>query len=171
MRRCLLGLCVLTVLLGGCSTVGSGGSSGPAPVTTPSSPPASTTPSPDVSPAPGPVGALLVEYGRQGGFAGFVDRLVVARDGSYQLTRAKPPVSRHGQLTATELADLRQKLDQADLGHQPRVQASAKGNDLYTYQVSTGGEQVTAQDGSVAPSLQPLLSLLSGLVAKYGGPP
>jgi hypothetical protein len=139
-------------------------------VTTPSSftPPES---SPGAGPAPGPVDTLLVNYGRQGGFAGFADRLVVARDGSYLLVRAKPPVTRQGQLTAAELADLRQKLAQADLGHQPRVQASAKGNDLYTYQVSSGGAQVTAQDGSVAPSLQPLLSLLSGLVDKYGAQP
>lgn len=174
MRRGVVGLCAVVLLLGGCTAGEPGRSgaasasataSGQAPVSTPPSP--GETPSPGAS--PGPVGTVLVEYGRQGGFAGFTDRLVVTRDGGYQVTRAKPPVNRHGQLTPTELADLRQKLDQADLAHQPRVQTSSRGNDLFTYQVSAGGRQVVAQDGAVAPSLQPLLSLLSGLVAKYGG--
>lgn len=174
MRRGVVGLCVVVLLLGGCTTGepgGTGAASGP-PVSMPPSPsgpsasPTGGPPSPGAG--SGPVDPILVEYGRQGGFAGFVDRLVVGRDGGYQLTRAKPPVSRHGQLTPAELADLRQRLAQADLGHQPRAQTGARGNDLFTYQVSAGGRQVVAQDGAVDPSLQPLLSLLSGLVAKYG---
>lgn len=172
MRRVVVGLCAVILLLGGCTTGKSGGTAGPsasvpASATASGPAPVSTPPSPGAS--PGPVDQILVEYGRQGGFAGFSDRLVVTRDGGYQLTRGKPPVDRHGQLTPTELADLSRKLDQADLGHQPRAQTSARGNDLFTYQVSAGGHRVVAQDGAVAPSLQPLLSLLSGLVAKYGG--
>jgi hypothetical protein len=148
--------CALT--LAGCSSGGTGSRAG----ASPSSPVASAVPStsapspsptpPPSSPAPGGPSTgpatgsgILVEFGRQGGFTGLSDRLVVSRDGSFTLTRTRPPVSRSGQPTASELAELRAQLDRADLGHQPRVQASARGGDQYEYRLVAGDAQIVAQ--------------------------
>src|SRR5689334_25234570 len=42
-------------------------------------------------------GAVLIDFGRQGGIAGVTDQLVVREDGGYTLTRARPAVNRSGQ--------------------------------------------------------------------------
>ncbi len=175
-RRGLVWALACALTLTGCGgTAGSAGASpsGPVPSAVPDTPSPSqvpaSSPAPDhPSTGPSTAAGTLVEFDRQGGFTGLSDRLVVARDGTYTLTRTKPPVSRSGQLTAAELADLRAQLDRADLGHQPRVQASTKGNDLYVYRLVVGDAQIVAQDGAETPALRPVLSTLSGLVAKYG---
>jgi hypothetical protein len=168
MRRGTGLLLSCALVLAGCASTGTGdgvaggsvspSASVPVPVASPA------TPAPEVSMTT----EVLVEFRRQGGFAGLSDQLVVHTDGAFDLVRAKPPVSRHGQLTGAELADLRHKLARADLGHQPAEQTSAKGSDLFRYLVSAGGSQVVTQDGSVPPALNPLLSTLSELVSRYG---
>jgi hypothetical protein len=110
---------------------------------------------------------VLVEFERHGGFAGFVDRLTVRQDGGFTLTRAKPPVQRSGQLSPSELANLRQVLADSGFTGLPRVQGSTKGNDLFTYQVTYHGSQIVAEDGAVAAPLRPVLSSLSAIVARY----
>lgn len=161
--------CVL--VLAGCATTGTGGTAGgsSAPPVSPSvgvTVPASPVASP-ATPAPQTAGTL-VEFRRQGGFAGLSDRLVVHGDGAFELTRAKPPVSRQGQLTGAELTDLELKLAHARLAPHPTAPPSAKGSDLFVYVVDWDTFHVVTQDGSVPPALNPLLSTLSGLVTRYG---
>ncbi len=111
---------------------------------------------------------MLVQYGRQGGFAGLSDQLVVHQDGSFTLVRTKPSVNKSGRLTAAELADLRKVLDDSHFAQLPKVQP-AKGNDLFTYQLVYGGSQILAVDGGIVKELQPVISMLSGIVARYSG--
>ena len=96
------------------------------------------------------------------------DTLVVNEDGQFTLVRLKPAVRKSGQLSASDLADLRKALTDADFAHLPRVQP-ARGADLFSYQVTYRDSQVLAQDGGIAPQLQPVISMLSGFVAKYSG--
>jgi hypothetical protein len=110
----------------------------------------------------------LVQFGREGGFAGLSDSLVVREDGSFTLVRAKPAVRKSGQLTAAELAELRRVLAESGFAQLPKVQA-ARGADLFTYQVTYRDNQIVGQDGGIVPQLKPVISMLSGLVAKYSG--
>lgn len=109
-----------------------------------------------------------MEYGRQGGIAGVSDTLVVSEDGHFTLVRLKPAVRKSGQLSASDLADLRRVLAGCDFAHLPRVQPG-RGVDLFSYQVTYRDTQVLAQDGGIAPQLEPVISMLSGFVAKYSG--
>jgi len=124
-------------------------------------------PSPSPVPSPAPSGAL-VQFGRHGGIAGVSDTLEVSEDGHFTLVRLKPAVSKTGQLSASDLADLRRVLADSNFAQLPKVQA-ARGTDLFSYQVTYRGSQILAQDGGVAPQLQPVISMLSGFVAKYSG--
>ena len=171
MRRGAAWSLICVLVLAGCATTRTGGTAGgsSAPSVSPSvevTAPASPGPSPATS-APRTAGTL-VEFRRQGGFAGLSDQLVVHGDGTFDLVRAKPPVSRHGQLTGAELTDLQLELAHARLAPHPTAPPSAKGSDLFVYVVDWDGFQVVTQDGSVPPALNPLLSTLSGLVTRYG---
>jgi hypothetical protein len=171
MRRAAAWSLTCVLVLAGCATTGTGGSasgSSAAPVspsvevTVPASPGRSSPP-----PASRTAGTL-VEFRRQGGFAGLSDQLVVHGDGTFYLVRAKPPVSRQGQLTGAELTDLQLELAHARLAPHPTAPPGAKGSDLFVYVVDWDRFQVVTQDGSVPPALNPLLSTLSGLVTRYG---
>jgi hypothetical protein len=133
------------------------------------SPSASSSPSASASPgsSSAPSGAL-VQFGRHGGIAGVSDTLVVNEDGHFTLVRLKPAVQKTGQLSASDLADLRRALADCGFAQLPKVQA-ARGADLFSYQVTYRDNQILAQDGGIAPQLQPVISMLSGYVAKYSG--
>jgi hypothetical protein len=109
---------------------------------------------------------MLVQFGRQGGFAGVSDELVVRQDGSFTLVRTRPAVNRSGRLTPPDLAELRRVLREANFGALPRVQP-AKGNDLFTYHVVVDSIEILAMDGGIDDRLKPVISTLSGLVGKY----
>jgi hypothetical protein len=111
---------------------------------------------------------MLVQFGRQGGIAGVADTLEVREDGSFTVVRARPAVQRSGRLTADELAELRRVLAESGFAQLPKVQP-AKGNDLFTYQVTYRDNQILAQDGGIVPQLRPVIATLSGILAKYGG--
>jgi hypothetical protein len=98
---------------------------------------------------------------------GLSDHLVVRQDGGFTLTRLRPAVTRSGQLSPAELAELRRTLADSSFAQLPKVQ-TAKGNDLYMYEVGYQGNQIVATDGAVAAPLQPVLAALSGIVARYG---
>jgi hypothetical protein len=173
--RRAIGYLLLPVLLAlaACTTIsGTGGSSGPSgsagpPSTSPSATPPSASPSEAPVPGSSTSSAALVQFERQGGFAGLSDQLVIRDDGSYTLVRANPPTTKTGRLTAAELAQLRQALADSGFAALPQVQASGKGADLYTYRVTYQGRTIMAQDGSVAPALKPALAVLAGIVARY----
>jgi hypothetical protein len=178
MRRGLAGLLLSAVLvLAGCSDgagPGAAGSGSATPTTagrsaSPSGP--ATPPATPVQTAPPPdharTGDVLVEFGRQGGFAGLSDQLTVRGDGSFTLNRAKPRVQRSGRLTPGELADLRRVLAESGFAQLPKVEP-AQGTDLFTYQVIYDGNQILAMDGGIAPPLRPVISMLTGIVSRYG---
>jgi hypothetical protein len=176
-RRTLWLLLALAVPLAaaGCGASGTSPSSSSGPSSgspsSGSSPTSGPSPSSASSPtgSPAPAGnALLVRYVRQGGFAGFSDSLTVTEDGHYTITRAKPPVQRSGQLSAADLAELRRVLADSGFAQLPKVQG-AKGADLFSYQVTYRDSQILAQDGGIVPQLQPVISTLSGIVARYSG--
>jgi hypothetical protein len=183
MRRMSLLVVLALLALAGCrtspapsgSSAGSGGSAGPGGSVSPggSASPAGSTGSPgpagSVGPASpaGPAGTgVLVQFRRQGGFAGLSDYLVVREDGGYTLERRRPAVTKTGRLSAADLAELRKVLTDADFAHMPRVQP-ARGNDLFTYQVIYGDVEVAAMDGGMVEPLKPVVGTLSGLVARY----
>jgi hypothetical protein len=118
-------------------------------------------------PSPTPSGMYVVEFQRQGGLAGVSDDLVVRDDGGYTITRTHPPVTRSGQLAVTDRDSLVRELAMARLAHVPPA-GSGGVADGYTYRLSYAGAHVVAQDGSVDPSLRPLLALLTGIVERYG---
>jgi hypothetical protein len=76
-------------------------------------------------------------------------------------------VERSGRLTAGELADLRRVLAESGFAQLPKVEP-AQGADLFTYQVIYQGSQILAMDGGIAPPLQPVIAMLSGIVSRYG---
>jgi len=108
-----------------------------------------------------------VDYTRRGVIAAMSDHLVVRQDGGFTVTRLLPAVTRSGQLSPADLADLRRVLADSGFAQLPKVQAT-KGNDLFTYQVGYQGAQIVATDGAIAAPLQPVLAALSGIVARYG---
>jgi hypothetical protein len=175
MRRIGLWLLATTALsLAACAPGGSPEStrseSASPPASPTASPPAtSAPPAPSTGPAtpstPGGT-AMLVQFGRQGGFAGVSDELMVRQDGSFTLVRTRPAVNRSGRLSAADLTELRRVLQASDFAALPRVQP-AKGNDLFTYHVIHDGSEILAMDGGIDDRLKPVINTLSGIVAKY----
>jgi len=175
------------LLLSGCSSTGATGTSGSsappessapessaAKVETSSVPPIPTTsPSADqpavsaTADSPPATGDVLVEFSRQGGIRGVSDHLIVLEDGALTVTRNRPAASQSGQLSPTELSDLRQQLDTLS-ATQPSKVNPVKGNDLYSYQVIYRGSKILAEQGSVPPAVEPVLAYLAGIVAAYG---
>src|SRR5436305_9318621 len=134
MRRITVGLLLATLALA-LSACGPGSRSqaapsGPPESGTPTAPAPSDEPSPSAASPSSAASAVLVQFGRQGGFAGVSDQLTVRQDGGFTLVRTRPAVNRTGRLSAADLAELRQVLPSADIARQSTVQA-AKGNDLY----------------------------------------
>jgi hypothetical protein len=177
MPRSITRLLLLTaLLLTGCTSTAPSGTPSSGTPGSPSAPADTASATPGTAAPASPGGAtptrvidgVLVEFGRSGGFAGLSDRLIVRPDGSFTLVRLKPPVNRSGQLTGAELANLRQVLADSGFAGLPKVEATTKGNDMFTYQVTYQGSQIVAQDGAIATPLRPVISTLTGIVAKYG---
>ena len=154
----VLGLSVLGVSLAGCG--GSSGSSASA------SPGATATAGPSRPPATGP----LVQFGRQGGFAGVDDRIVVQPDGAYQITR-KGGGTRTGTLPAAELTHLRSVLEGAHFRDIPAVNpAPSELRDGFTYHVVYAGHDVQAADGALPDALRDVVGELNTLLERHSGP-
>jgi len=171
LRRVAGSLLLLALALAGCAGTHPSGGPGSSPSGIPGdglsgTPSSSPTGTPNSSPSSDR--GTLGELTRDGGFAGLSDRLVVQQDGSFTLVRLKPAVNRSGQLTAAELASLRQLLADSGIAGLPTVPATAKGNDLFTYRVTYRNSRIVAQDGAVAVPLRPVISALTGIVTKYG---
>lgn len=170
----LAGLLVLA--LGGC---GAGPRPGRATASTPAA--GSTTGTPDgagtvtgTPPAPGATAAtgpprrspdVLVTYGRQGGIAGFDDRLSVRTDGAYERTRRGAAVTK-GRLTADELTRLRSVLAESRFTEIPAVNTAPGVSDAFTYRIGYGDREVTAQDGAVPAALRPVIEALDAIVSR-----
>ena len=127
--------------------------------------PTGTTTGPVAVPSsdPGRSQALLVRLVRSGGFAGFVDRVVVTEDGRVRVTPhgAAPEVF---TLRARQLVRLRTALRAADLpGLKPGY--PAPGADMFEYAVTADGVTVTATETAVPAALRPVIGILLGYLA------
>jgi hypothetical protein len=166
---------LIGLALTGCaSTTQPAGAASPSgPSAAPSQPPAGTpTPTPPVSAPPSsykPVPGTLIQYGRQGGFAGFNDQLTIAPDGTYDISR-RGRAPQHGRLSAKELADLRAVLDSAHFADIPATNpAPGVIADGFTYRVAYAGHEVLTETGGEPPALQKVLSALQNVIALHGG--
>jgi hypothetical protein len=139
------------------------------PTPAPPAPSASAAPSATpASPAPGLSVALpLVSYGRQGGIGGNDDRLTVAPDGTYEITRRGVRPAR-GTLPAADFAGLRGTLERSAFADIPSVNSGGVMADGFTYYVEYGGHTVVAEDGGVPDALRPVLGALDRIFNRYG---
>ena len=159
---------LLALALAGCadgSTDTTAGASG-APSSSAAAPAsASATPSAGTSGGAGQnVGDTLLVFTRTGGLAGTNDRLVVRPDGSWTLTTKSG--TKEGKLTAAELTALKSTLDQVGFLKLPKVNDNSNVADGYTYSISYGGDEVVAKDGAVPAALQPVITILNGLLSR-----
>jgi len=141
--------------------------------TDPPAPKPTVSPAPTASPAPPAPSASpsvafpLVSYGRQGGIGGNDDRLTVAPDGAYEITRRGVRPAR-GTLPAADLADLRGTLERSGFADIPSVNSGGVMADGFTYYVEYGGHTVVAEDGGVPDALRPILTALDRIFNQYG---
>jgi hypothetical protein len=129
--------------------------------------PTPTAPTP-TTPTPTAPAAHLVEYSRQGGFAGVDDRLVVEPDGSFTVSHRGGAVSR-GRVSPADLTKLRQVLEASHFGQIPAMTTSGGMADAFTYHVVYAEHDVTAADGGVPAALRPVLAELEEILQRYGG--
>jgi hypothetical protein len=155
---------LLVMAVAGCGG-GSSADGKPTVVTTTAAGASGTASIPVPSPSPVPTGTL-VEFGRQGGLAGFDDQVTVRADGSYQIVR-KGGTPTPGRLSPDELTRLRTVLDAAHFGEIPAVNPGASAvADGFTYRVAYAGHEVLAQDAGVPPALAPVLDALSAILSR-----
>jgi hypothetical protein len=112
-----------------------------------------------------PVADVLVSFRRQGGIAGFDDRLTVRPSGSYEISR-RGGTPTTGQLSADELATLRQAMDASGFTRLPAVNPGPVIADGFTYVVGYAGHEVVAEDGGVPAALTPVLTMLNDIVSR-----
>lgn len=113
-----------------------------------------------------PVGDL-VTFQRVGGFAGFNDTLVVARDGSLTLTDKTGAVKK-GAARAADLKDLDSLLHSAEFKAAAKSYESPGGADRITYTIGVaGGPTVTAMDGVAQPEpVSKAVQMLSEMIGE-----
>ncbi|MBO3746860.1 zinc ribbon domain-containing protein [Streptosporangiaceae bacterium NEAU-GS5] len=104
----------------------------------PSPDPPTTTPPPPVDPAT----QLLIEYRREGGLAGWLDRITVFGDGRATVDRGQGANDKH--LTDSELSDLKDKLANLPIG---QSEEDPQIRDEVTYVMTVNGRQWTQYDG------------------------
>ncbi|MFD8014702.1 hypothetical protein [Streptomyces sp. NPDC058955] len=110
-------------------------------------------------------GAVLVEVGVSGGFAGVDNRLVVREDGSWTV-RSRSGEPRTGRMTATDLAALRAALEDPAYARVPEQPTGPPVADGFRYAVTYHDRTVVAGDGDRPAALQRVLDALP-----EGGPP
>jgi hypothetical protein len=111
------------------------------------------------------VGQVLVSYRRQGGIAGFDDRLTVQSSGAYEVSR-RGGTPTPGRLSADELAGLRRALDASGFAGLPAVNPGPVIADGFTYVVGYAGHEVVTEDGGVPAALTPVLTMLTDIVSR-----
>ncbi|MFE1349222.1 hypothetical protein [Streptomyces sp. NPDC058757] len=156
----------LVVGVGGCADAdgpAAGGGGGTASTAGPAG--TGTAPGTEGTTADPRSGAVLVEVGVSGGFAGVDNRLVVREDGSWTLTsRGGEP--RTGRMGAEELAELRAALEDPAYARVPERPGGRPVADGFRYAVTHHDRTVVAGDGERPAALQRVFDALPG-----GGPP
>jgi hypothetical protein len=107
--------------------------------------------------------AVLVDYYRTGGFAGFNDRLVVFDNGvavisgknvNYEIDLNRSDVDRISQVFNTSQFSMLEE----------NYSARHAGVDLIKYTISYHGKTVTAEDTAIPPSLQSIIDELNRIL-------
>ncbi|MBP2145545.1 hypothetical protein J2129_000999 [Methanofollis sp. W23] len=115
--------------------------------------------------APEDADRTLVEYHLSGGFMGANETVVV-------YANRTAVVSRHGeetlvpldQTTVDNITGFITSEDYQSLG--PEYHPAFQGYDLFSYQVTTAGKTVCAEDGAVPPALSGLIDELNGIATR-----
>ncbi|MDP9868032.1 MULTISPECIES: hypothetical protein [Streptosporangium] len=107
---------------------------------------------------------VLVELRRQGGFAGFDDRVIVYTDGCARLSRRTGPAV-DKCLTRGEMGTLRGYLKRLRLG---RSEARPQGADFLKYTIAYRGHRVSRY--TLPGSWSPVVRHLEKLLDKYWAP-
>jgi hypothetical protein len=113
---------------------------------------------PPVSRPPAP--AVLVDYYRTGGFAGFNDRLVVFDNGVAVISGKN--VNYEIDLNQSELDRITLIFNKSQFSMlEGNYSARHPGVDLIKYSISYHGKTVTAEDTAISPSLQSVIDELN----------
>jgi hypothetical protein len=113
---------------------------------------------PPVSRPPAP--AVLVDYYRTGGFAGFNDRLVVFDNGVAVISGKN--VNYEIELNRSDFDRISQVFNASQFSMlEGNYSARHGGVDLIKYTVSYHGKTVTAEDSAIPPSLQSVIDELN----------
>jgi hypothetical protein len=116
---------------------------------------------PPVSRPPAP--AVLVDYYRTGGVAGFNDRLVIFDNGIAVVS--SKTVNQEIEINKTDIERIVALFDQSQFpmfeGNYSARQGSA---DLIKYTISYHGKTVNAEDSVIPPSLQPVIDELNRIL-------
>jgi hypothetical protein len=120
---------------------------------------------PPVSRPPAP--AVLVDYYRAGGVAGYDDRLIIFDNGAAVVSTKAG--SRTIVLNATVIAGISDLFTQAQFSMlQTNYPAPRGGSDLIRYSLSYHGKTVTSEESAVPPSLLPVLDQMNTIVKNAG---
>lgn len=107
---------------------------------------------------------VLVELRKQGGFAGFDDRVVVYTNGCLKLSRRTGPTV-DKCATRGEMRKLRSYLKRLRLGHS---EAPPQGADFLKYTITYKGHRVSRY--TLTKSWSPVVTHLDKLLVKYWAP-
>ncbi|MET8986496.1 hypothetical protein ABZW49_13685 [Nonomuraea wenchangensis] len=107
---------------------------------------------------------VLVDYRRQGGFAGFDDHVIVYRDGCVRLSRRTGPTV-DKCLTGKEQRRLRTALGGLRVG---RSEPAPKGADFLKYTLVHKGHRASRY--TLPKSWQPVVKQLDAAMTKYWAP-
>ncbi|HUU74887.1 MAG TPA: hypothetical protein VMW63_02230 [Methanoregulaceae archaeon] len=111
-----------------------------------------------------PPPAILVDYSRTGGIAGFEEHLVVFENG--QAVYSAHSGSGVIMLDVATLEEVRTLLDSADFPNMSNeYPAESQGSDYITYVIMYQGKTVQTETTGVPEELAPLISLLDSILA------
>lgn len=116
-----------------------------------------------------PASKAQIDFQVTGGIAGVNQKLSVAPDGRANVTTGfrQGASKQRFQLSDTELADLRDKLVAADIGHLPKPPPSGC-SDCFEYSIQYLGLSYRADQISIPKPLQPAIAALTKLVSEHG---
>lgn len=111
------------------------------------------------------VSAVLVEYHRSGGIAGFDDHLVIHENGSASLTTRRG--SEEFMVNRSTRDQIHHLFDQAQFSRlHDEYPAPQPGADYFTYVITYRGHTVTTEDTGVPEELEPIIRLLNDLAGE-----
>jgi hypothetical protein len=111
----------------------------------------------------------LIEYHRQGGFAGLDDRLII--QGPESATLVQGSSERHLELEPGVVDELVAQLESIGFSSlQPEYLPQGAGADLIEYEVTYQGHTVRTMDTAVPDSLQPILNQLDAIIHSSQSP-